>query len=313
MENRSHALAAGVFVILFGLATMLAAWYLGGKRESTATYLLETRKNVTGLNVQAQVRYRGIRAGKVESIEPDADDPRIILVTISLDARYRLTKSSTARLGYQGVTGLAFVDIEDDGSSREFLATGGANPPRIALKATLFDMLGEKAGDIVGQVAELLIRLNRLLDDKNADNLARTLDNVAVASDGLKQLPQVVAAMRAALSDDNVKRLGGILAEVEKTAGEAAPLTAETRALVKSMTALAQKLDRFVDGSGGEIAAATLPQINALVKELNANSNQLGRILDTLEERPQALVFGKGARRPGPGEAGFVVPVGKEK
>ncbi|MDD5248914.1 MAG: MlaD family protein [Rhodocyclaceae bacterium] len=313
MENRSHALAAGLFVILFGVATALAVWFLGGKREFTDTYLLETRKNVTGLNIQAQVRYRGIRAGKVESIEQDADDPRNILVTISLDSRYRLTRSTTARLGYQGVTGLAFVDLEDDGSSREYLAPDGANPPRIALKPTFIDTLGDKAGDIVGQIAELSTRLNRLLDDKNANNLARTLDNVAAASEGLKQLPQVLAAMRAALSDDNVRRLNGILDQVEKTAGEAAPLTAETREMVKAMTAMAQKLDRFVDSSGGEITAQTLPQFNALVKELSANSSQLGRILDTLEERPQALLFGKGARRPGPGEAGFVAPAATEK
>jgi ABC-type transporter Mla subunit MlaD len=31
---------------------------------------------VTGLNVQAQVRYRGIRAGKVAAIEPDAKPTR---------------------------------------------------------------------------------------------------------------------------------------------------------------------------------------------------------------------------------------------
>jgi hypothetical protein len=71
MENRSHALAAGIFTIIFGIAAAIAIWWLGQSDESTTTYLLETRGNVTGLNVQAQVRYRGIRAGKVAAIEPD--------------------------------------------------------------------------------------------------------------------------------------------------------------------------------------------------------------------------------------------------
>ncbi|MDO8932163.1 MAG: MlaD family protein [Rhodocyclaceae bacterium] len=313
MENRSHALAAGIFVLLLGIALALAVWFFSGKRELTETYLLETRKNVTGLNVQAQVRYRGIRAGKVESIEPDAADPRIILVRINLDARYRLTRASTAQLGFQGVTGLAFVQIEDDGSSHDYLDTGGASPPRIALKPTLFDTLGEKAGDIVGQVAELSLRLNKLLDEKNAKNLARTLENAADASEGLKQVPQLVAAMRAALSESNLKRINGILAQVEKTAGEAAPLTAETRDMVKAMTSLSKKLDQFVDATGGEVSAATLPQLNGLMKELSTNSRQLGRILETLDDAPQALVFGKGAARPGPGEAGFAAPSVTEK
>ena len=313
MENRSHALAAGIFVLLMSIAAALAVWFLGGKREVTETYILETRKNVTGLNIQAQVRYRGIRAGKVESIQPDEMDPRIILVKIDLDSRYRLTKATTAQLGYQGITGLAYVQLEDDGSSREFLDTGGNAPPRIALKPTLFDSIGEKAGDIVGQISDLSARLAKLMDDKNARNLEKTLANVAEASAGLKQVPQLVASMREALSAANLKRLNGILVEVEKTAGEAAPLTAETREMVKAMSALSHRLDNFVAATGGEVSAATLPQLNGLMKELAANSRQLSRLLETLDDAPQALIFGKGAARPGPGETGFTAPPATEK
>lgn len=313
MENRSHALIAGLFVLVLGCAAALAVWYFGGKHEATATYVLETRRNVTGLNVQAQVRYRGIRAGKVESIAPDAADARLILVTISVDERYRLTRASTAQLGYQGVTGLAYVNLEDDGSSREFLATDDVVPPRIALKPTFFDALGDKAGDIVGQVAELAERLTRLLDEKNAANLARTLENAAAASEGLKQVAPLVAAMRETLSEANLKRVNAILAHLEKTAGETAPLTAEARAMVKSVTALSHKLDRVVDSAGGEVSHATLPQVNALVKEFTASSRQLSRLIDTLEQHPQALVFGRPAPPPGPGEAGFVAPAVTEQ
>jgi phospholipid/cholesterol/gamma-HCH transport system substrate-binding protein len=307
MENRAHALAAGVFVILMGIATVLAVWYFGGKREAD-TYLLETRRNVTGLNVQAQVRYRGIRAGKVESIDQDPADPRVLLVKISLDPHFKLTRSSTARLGYQGVTGLAFVELEDAGDNPEVLPQDDDNPPRLPLSPGLVDTLSEKAGDIVAQVGELAARLNRLLDERNAANLARTLDNVATASDGLKDLPRVIAAMRAALSEENLRRLGAILVQVEKTADEAAPLTAETRELVKSMTAASQKLERLV-GAGG--AENTLPKFNALAEQLTADSRQLKRVLDMMEDRPQALIFGPSPRRPGPGETGFIVPAEK--
>lgn len=313
MENRSHALVAGIFVLLLGIAAALALIFLGGKRETIDTYVLETRRNVTGLNVQAQVRYRGIRAGKVESIEPDPADPRVILVKIGIDERYKLTRATTAQLGYQGITGLAYVQLEDDGTSKEFLDPDGPVAPRIAMKPTLFDSLGEKAGDIVGQIAGLTTRLSRLLDERNAQNLSRTLENVAAASEGLRQMPQVVAALREALSAENLRRLQGILAHVEKTAGEAAPLTAEAREMVKSMTALATRLEKVAGNTGGELAASTLPQLNALLKDVNASSRQLARILETLEESPQALVFGKGAARPGPGEPGFAAPATTEK
>ena len=174
MENRSHALAAGIFTILLGICAAVAIWWLGQSDESTTSYVLETRRNVTGLNLQAQVRYRGIRAGKVTAIEPDEADPRVILVRINLSSRFKLTKGSTAQLGYQGVTGLAYVQIEDDGSSAEPLSGKDGESPRIALKPTLFDTLGEKAGDIVTQIGAVSQRLNALLDEKNVKNLSRT-------------------------------------------------------------------------------------------------------------------------------------------
>jgi phospholipid/cholesterol/gamma-HCH transport system substrate-binding protein len=193
MENRSHALAAGIFTILLGIAPPIAIWWLGQSDESTTSYVLETRRNVTGLNVQAQVRYRGIRAGKVTAIEPDEADPRVILVRINIDSRFKLTKGSTAQLGYQGVTGLAYVLIEDDGSSAEPLAGKDGEPARIALKPTLFDTLGEKAGDIVTQISAVSQRLNSLLGEKNVQNLSRTLDNVATASESLREMPAILA------------------------------------------------------------------------------------------------------------------------
>jgi len=313
MENRSHALAAGVFTLVMSIAAAVAVWWLGQSREATASYILETRKNVTGLNVQAQVRYRGMRAGKVEAIEPDAKDPRVIQVRIVMDSKFKLTKSATAQLGYQGVTGLAYVQIEDDGTNPEPLAGSDGAPPKIALRATLFDTLGEKAGDIVTQVGAVSTRLAKLLDEKNAQNLSRTLDNVATASEGLRELPKIMAAMREVLSEQNLRSLKQILAHVEKTAGEAAPLTAEVRDLVKSMTALSSRLDTLAGTAGDDLTTATLPRANALMRELATNSRQLSRVLDNLEDNPQMLILGRTPSQAGPGEAGFTSPALREK
>ncbi len=308
MENRSHALAAGIFTLLFGIAAAIAIWWLGQSDASTTTYVLETRRNVTGLNVQAQVRYRGIRAGKVASIEPDEADPRLILVTISVDNRFRLTRASTATLGYQGVTGLAYVQIEDDGSSVEPLVPKDGVMPRLVLKATLFETLGDKAGDIVGQIDTVAQRLAQLLDEKNLRNLSRTLDNLANASDGLREMPAILASMREALSASNLRSLRQVLAHVEKTAGETAPLATEMRELVKTMGGLARRVDQLAENTGDQLATGTLPRANALMDELAASSRQLNRVLDSLENNPQMLLFGRDAAAPGPGEPGFAAP-----
>lgn len=310
MENRSHALMAGLFTLSFAIIAAVALWWFSGASEDTDTYILETRGNVTGLNVQGQVRYRGIRAGKVVDISPDANDPGLLLVKIIINGKYILTDKTVARLNYQGVTGLAYVMLEEsdkEGGGKP-LDTRDDAPSRIRIQPGFVEKLGEKAGDIAGQLAELSARLNRLLDERNFQNISRTLDNLATASDGLKELPNIMASLKAALSDDNLRRLQSLLAHLEKTAGEAAPLTAEVRILVTTMNGLAKRFDSV----GERMNADTLPRAETLMTEVTAATRRLDRLLDTLNDAPQSVLFGKQPAQAGPGEAGFAIPK-KEK
>ena len=89
--------------------------WLSGKTEARESYMLETRLPVTGLNVQAPVRFRGVEVGKVETIEFLPNDARVILVRIAVRADTPITKGTYAQLGSQGVTGLAYVILDDEG------------------------------------------------------------------------------------------------------------------------------------------------------------------------------------------------------
>jgi phospholipid/cholesterol/gamma-HCH transport system substrate-binding protein len=312
VENRSHALMAGLFTIVFLLAAALSLWWFGGTREATHTYILETRGSVTGLNLEAQVRYRGIRAGKVKDIRPDPLDPALLLVEIALEKSYRLTDRTVAKLNTQGITGIAYVMLEEsEEAGGRPLAMDGPAPPRLAIQPGLLQQLGENAADIGEQITDLSLRLNRLLDDRNLRNLRRSLDNLASASESLKELPAIMAGLRAALSEANIGRLNALLANLEKAAGQTAPLTAEARKLVTTLNGLAQRMDTLVASAGGvgeRLNAETLPRAEVLMAEIAAATRRLDRLLDTLNDTPQAVIFGASPARPGPGEAGFVAP-----
>jgi len=303
MESRAHALAAGVFTLLLGLACALAVFWFSGKREATSEYILVSKGNVSGLNTQAQVRFRGIRAGKVQDIELDPKDPRNILITISVNADLPVTKGTTAKLNYQGVTGLASVLLEDKGENLEPLTGTDDELPRIALQPNFMDSLGENASALMAQMRQVADRTNALLSEQNVKRIGQTLANVETATTGLsgsmKDLPQVMASLKQALSEENMKRLSATMANMEKASGEVAPLIANLHGVSK-------KLDAWLGETGGEITQTTLPRLNVLLQELSVNSRQMSRLLDQIEESPKMLIFGREARRPGPGEAGFV-------
>ncbi|NJA87800.1 MCE family protein [Rhodocyclus tenuis] len=305
MENRSHALIAGVFTLSLLLAVVASLWWFGGKREVTRDYIVVARQNVTGLGPQGQVRYRGIGVGKVQSITLDPKDPRNIFVRISVNENVPVTRGTTAKLDYQGITGIAYVLLEDTGGDPTPLLGNADNPPRIAMQTSLIEELSQVGGEAMRQARDLLTSMNLLLGGENRQHLTSAL---ASADNGARDVAQVAAQLRQLLSPENVRALSVSLNRLESASAEASPLVADARATLASVKASSDKLDRALGDASSGGAGALPPRVNEVLTDLATTSRQLNRVLQQLESSPQSLVFGPPAAAPGPGEAGFVAP-----
>lgn len=309
MEARAHAIAAGMFVILLGCAAAVVVWWMAGHTEDQSQYLLVTTGSVGGLSEQSVVRYRGMRAGTVTDIRVDPANPREIHVVISLPANLPVTRGARARLGTLGVTGIAYVSVDDDGRDPTPLTAPPGKLPRIVLQPSPFEGLDERALALLEQGGETLERLNRMLDDGNLSRLSAVLAQAERAATRIagasEELPKVVAGLRAVLSDENTRRLSRSLANLEQLSGEAAPLAGQMRELLARLQQGATALEAVSRETGGELAGTTLPRINATVAELGRTARQLNRLLAEFEASPQILLFGRGGQAPGPGEPGF--------
>ena len=109
MANKSHALAAGIFVLV--VAAMLAGLAIWLTRDSAnyEQYELSTKDGVSGLQPQAAVRYKGVAVGKVTRIGFDPQVTGNVLIRIAVNEQAPISPTTFAVLGYQGVTGLAHV------------------------------------------------------------------------------------------------------------------------------------------------------------------------------------------------------------
>ena len=79
------------------------------------------------------------------------------------------------------------------------------------------------------------------------------------------------------------------------------------KALAK-VDAAGTRIDRLGADVQASLTADTLPRVNQLMQDLQANSQQINRVLDEIERAPQSLILGKTPRQPGPGE---VIPGAK--
>ena len=305
MENRSHALLAGLFLLILGAAAVTALWWFSGRQDESRQYIVETHNNVTGLNAQAQVRYRGIRVGKVESIRLDPANPRSTLIDISVRKDIPITRSTTAKLGYQGVTGLAHVLLEDDGSDTVPLPDDAKSDVRIVMQDSLVQELADAGGDIMRQTRELLDNMNELLNKDNRQAVSRTLANLDVSSRHARETSE---RLQQLLNQESIQRIHATLAHTEQTMAQAGPFFAEARGLVTRLQTATVKFETALGDANSGGVASLVPRFNELTADFATTTQQLNRVLRMLEESPQSLIFGPRGTSPGPGEPGFSVP-----
>lgn len=296
MENRAHALAAGLFAILLGAGVVFAIWWFSGQRVPMREIVLEARGDINGLGAQSRVRYRGMAVGSVRAVAIDPEDLRTLLVRIAVPADLPLTRGTTAALGTLGVTGLAFVQLDDRGVDRRPLAAAAGEVPRIALQPGLVEALSGRALAALDQFQALGERLQGAL---------ASLESAAAGVDrGVAELPATLAALRAALSAGNIARITTVLGNLERGSAEAVPAVAELRRLIVRIDQAAARLELRAAAAGDDLVERTLPQLDVLLGELTSTSQRFGHLVEELDASPQLLLTGRGRPLPGPGEAG---------
>jgi phospholipid/cholesterol/gamma-HCH transport system substrate-binding protein len=314
MENKAHALAAGIFVAaLTALVLALAAWLTRdtGIRD---VYEISTKETVTGLQEQAPVRFRGVDVGKVKRIGFDPKSSGAVLVRMEIDRDTPLTRDTFATLSYQGVTGLAFIQLSDEGKPAPKLVPNDEVPPRIPLRPGLLARLEDRGEVILDKVEQVAGRINTLLGDDNQRRIATALENIAHAADGANQLTARLDATVRQRLDPAIAEATVTLRGAQRSVEQIGAAAAQFGQTAQRINAPGGPLDRVGEGTDAiahaaeTLSATTLPRINRGTEEVTRTARTLTRAINELTDNPQMLIYGEGPIRPGPGEPGFQVP-----
>lgn len=324
MENKAHALAAGVFVAAVAALLIGLAMWLMRDTTNTTRYELTTKDAVTGLQPQAAVRYKGVAVGKVTDIGFDPETAGNVLVKLAVDQDAPITRATFATLAFQGVTGLSFVQLDDDGSSTEAPQQGPNGAPRIPLRPNALGQLQDMASDLVEKVGQATDRVNQMLGPDNQKALNAVLTEVGAAAKSLNQLAANTDKTIQAQFGPGKTNIPGLLKQTSVTLKSVESAANQTRQTAANLGGVATDLGKGVaqvTGPGGvfdrmgesanTVTSTTLPHIQNLTDDASRTIRRLDRIADSLSENPQAFIYGSGAIAPGPGEPGFSEPVAK--
>ncbi|HEV3429312.1 MAG TPA: MlaD family protein [Paraburkholderia sp.] len=317
MENKPHAFWAGLFTIGLLAAIALAVFFFSADHRVRVPYDLISHSSVTGLYPDAAVRYRGIDVGKVQSIQFDANHPGQIRIRVLIDQKAPMTRSTFGTLALQGVTGIAFVQLDDNNLDLSPLPSSEKSVAEIPLRPGLLDQL-QRRGDAL---------LRKL------DNIASDVDAM-LSEDNRKQVMATVATLQQAASSVNVlaqqlqpttQRLPGAVADLQKTLQSTNQLVTMVNKpdgpfqvnLNKAGTAAQQagqalaSMNESIAQLSARVGYDTLPRVDSLTDDVRSAMRSVDRAAGTFTTSPRSLLFGGAPLpAPGPGEPGFSWPAG---
>lgn len=294
MENRAHALIAGLFVIILSTAVILVAKWFSGDSIVRNNYLVVSYESVSGLSPQAAVHYRGVNIGKVGAIYFNPENSSQILIEISVDQRVVLTTSVFAKMEYQGLTGLTYIQLSEDLDALKnspIAAEPLQENARIPLRRSLLDEMTGSGQDLLKNINKTVIQINHLLDKDNQKQISEIITDINKATSRFSDLFDPA-------NPDNMK-ISNLITELDsflQTINLTASKVNEKGGLIDSLTLSAEAL------------ADATPKLNQISDSILRSTQNLDRTLLQLEEQPQSMLFGKPPSLPGPGEDGFMPP-----
>jgi phospholipid/cholesterol/gamma-HCH transport system substrate-binding protein len=308
MEARVNYAIVGAFVLVLGAALIGGILWLssgGATRKAYDTYVSYMDESVSGLSLDAPVRYRGVEVGRVRRIALAPSNIEQVQLTMEIERGTPVKVDTVAILRTQGLTGIGYIELtKGHHASPPLLAKPGERYPVVRSGPSLIARLDSAISSLLINVNRSSESFNALMDESNRAAIAQTLADLRVVSSAL--------AVRSGAIETG-------LANGARAMENAARLTGELSLLVERIQRSADAFDRMsgtlaraganasdaLDGVRAEarlFADETLPETRQLVTDLRELTASLRRLSEQVERNPSVLLHGRPAPKKAPGE-----------
>jgi phospholipid/cholesterol/gamma-HCH transport system substrate-binding protein len=235
MNNKVNYTLVG-FIVLFGIALMggFGYWLLKPSKElETKKYYIRFDESVLGLNVDAAVKYRGIKVGKVLSLRINPKNSEQVEVLVSVLKTTPIKENTVAKLTAQGITGLSYINLSlGDNNAPPLKVKEGQKYPVIRSVPSFFENVEQSLGNVSTNLSKTLVRTSKLLDDENQQEITRLL----------KRTASFMEKMDKMLDDKTIKHIQSSAKNVDKT-------TKSLDSVMAKVDNMIPKIEHFVDHS----------------------------------------------------------------
>jgi phospholipid/cholesterol/gamma-HCH transport system substrate-binding protein len=293
VESKVNFTIVGLFTLTLVAALIAILLWLGtGGRyyKIYDTYYAYMNESVSGLNLNAPVKYRGVQVGNVRDITLDPANSERVRLLLKIERGTPVKEDSVAVLRTQGLTGIAYVELAGGSLQSPLLKTKHDEKyPVIHTGPSLMARLDTALTSLLSSVNVVSNNVNAVLDEDNRRAFKHSLAQIDVVT---RALAARSATIEAGMSN------------AAKTLEHSARASADLGRLIERAGRSAEAVERLTNETSRSAAAVpgTLQGMQLLVDDLRELSASLRRVSDQLERNPSTLLFGKPQPEPGPGE-----------
>ncbi|MEX3070876.1 MlaD family protein [Vibrio alginolyticus] len=313
MNDSKSSYKLGLFVVSALISLFVVLFILGGRSLFEPKIIVETYfdESVSGLDVGAPVRFRGITAGEVVSIElsdalyeyevPREDRKSYVVVRSEITGAKRtvdewnrniqiyVERGLRSTTQFAGITGQQYLSFDytstDEGLSFDWdpdypyvPSTKSSTGKIVSGIQSLIDRLDEAdINSLVANITTLLETLNKSIGSVDTESLnAQLLALLMNANQTVKSLDSVV-------SDPEVKVIVSSLAQISTSLNASLKDKGDINKLIKDLDRAAVRLD--------VIMADNQSDINYVIKDLRVTVENLKSFSETLKNQPSSIIF----------------------
>ena len=300
MNGRVSYFTIGLFVSVAILAfAAMGLWLAGGTGgQALMRYSIIFNEDVSGLMLGGQVRYLGVSVGQIADIQLITGDEIRVRIDIEIDAATPVDSGTFASLAYQGITGLALINLASEPGDHTPLAKLPGNEyPVITLKNTGLFAVFADAPEISKSLSQVLIRVNALLDADNRDAFSSSLNNIESLTAALSTREDEIAALPTELNNvlaqiqDTLTQMQSVLAEVQPGI---APIVDNMNKTTENLANLSARLDGWLANNEAELEMFTKDGLSKLPKMISDTRNavrELEKLFRELRDNPSSLLY----------------------
>ena len=296
METKANYTIVGFFTLLVLVAAFGVVYWMATFGRSGEMAQLEIRipGSASGLSIGAPVLFNGIRVGSVRSLTIDGVDPNFVLAMTEVRATAPVYKTTRAKLGIQGLTGQAHIELSpgtpEGPNILEEAAKEGSFAVLTADESSVTNLLAT-AEDIMGRVNKAVTEIENFVEmakgpmlntinnaetfsaalADNADGVSEFLSSVSSLSETLQSVSgtveRVVERADTLIAAVEPERVAAIVRNAEKVSGDAAGASDQLQPLLEDFRAAGANFARL-----GEEAQATLGRVDQLIAAVDPDA-----------------------------------------